>query len=333
METETRITKHGPLVSVIIPTHNRPNLVTKAVASVVAQTYRPIEIIIIDDASDDPVSANWFKAEWKDISLSIHCNDISKGVAAARNSGINKSKGRYIAFLDDDDQWLPDKLAIQIDTLNRHGSPQVRGVFCQMIIEDEHGKEIGRTSFPPSAETIRQSMICGDGNVPPQTILVERDTFRTVGFFDEQMPSFEDRQWALRYLSLFEMILVDNYLVRYLEHPAPRLTINSDAMLSGELAYTKFIQNYLKTRGVSNKNNIGKAMGYRYSKLGNEYMLAGQIRAGLTSFLHAITLNPIEFRAWAGFIIGLGGVRFYGKIMAHRMLRVRLAKISGKKRN
>lgn len=330
MQIPRHLVKHGPLVSVIIPTHNRADFLRKAVASVVAQTYRPIEIVVVDDGSVDPVRREWFKVEWKDVSLFIHRNEVGKGAGAARNAGILKSKGTFIAFLDDDDRWMPEKLGVQMDALNKHKSLQIRGVFCQMIVEDEYGKEIRRTSLPSSMETIRQSMIYGDGHILLQTILVERDVFRNVGFFDEGMPSFEDRQWLLRYLSSFEMILVDIYLVRIREHSKPRLTTNSDAMLSGEQAYTEFIESYLMTQ-VGSK--IGKAMGYRYSKLGNEYILAGQVRAGLISFLQAIAVNPLEVRAWAGFMLGLGGARFYRRIMAYRMPRVRLGDISAKKGN
>jgi len=327
MEISRHMVKHDPLVSVIIPTYNRANLLRKAVASVAEQTYRPIEIIIVDDGSDDPVKSEWFKGEWKDISLLIHRNDFSKGAAAARNTGIIKSKGNLIAFLDDDDQWMPEKLNLQIDVLSKQKALKIRGVFCQMIIEDEHGKKIRQTSFPSSTEALLQNMVCGDGNIPLQTILVERDAFNNVGLFDEQMPTFEDRQWLLRYLFSFEMILVDHYLVRFLEHSGPRLTAYSDTMLAGEQSYTKFIQNHLKTQDGS---IVGKAMGYRYAKLGNEYILAGQVRTGLMSFLQAIAANPLEFRAWAGLMIGLGGSRFYRKIIANRMLRIRLSENADK---
>lgn len=327
MNIPKHLLDHGSTVSVIIPTYNRPDLLRTAVTSVVAQTYRPIEIVIVDDGSADPVNIDWFKNEWKDISLSIHRNHVSKGVAAARNVGIIKSSGSFIAFLDDDDQWMPEKLTLQMDSLLKHNSNKIQGVFCQMIIEDEYGKEIRRTSFPASVEEVRETMIYGDGNLPLQTLLIERDAVRNVGFFDEQMPPFEDRHWLLRYLFSFEMILVDKYLVRFLEHSGPRLTTSPDAMLAGEQAFTKFIKNHLKTQC---KGNMGKAMGYRYAKLGNEYILTGHLLSGLKSFFKGIAANPLEFRAWAGFMLSLGGTKFYRKIMSRRMLRVRLGKISNK---
>jgi glycosyltransferase involved in cell wall biosynthesis len=327
MKISKQLLDAGSLVSVIIPTHNRPDLLRNAVASVIAQTYRPIEIVIVDDGSADTVNNAWFKNKSKDVFLSIHRNNVSKGVAAARNVGIIKSRGNFIAFLDDDDQWVSEKLMLQMDALFKHNSSKIRGVFCQMIVEDEDGNEIRRTSFPAIMEQVLKSMVYGDGNIPLQTLLIERDAVRTVGLFDEQMPPFDDRHWLMRYLFSFEMILVNKYLVRFLEHSGDRLTTSPDAMLAGEQAFTKFIKNYLKTQCELNFN---KAMGYRYAKLANEYILTGQLLSGLKSFLKGISTNPLELRAWAGFMLSLSGTKFYRKIMSRHMLRVRLANISNK---
>jgi len=313
------------LVSVIIPTHNRPEFLRKAVASVVVQTYRPIEIVIVDDASADPVRLNWFTDGLSDVSLSIYRNNISKGAAASRNLGIVNSKGGLIAFLDDDDQWMPDKLSLQTEALIKRKSVNFRAVFCQMIVKNENGMDVYRTNFPTSTEAIRRHILFGDGNLPPPTLLIEREVFEEIGFFNEQMPTFEDRQWALQYLHQYEIILVDEYLASIRHHANTRLTTNSKAMLAGELAYTAFIKQYLFS---SHAKIFRKVVGYRYTKLGNEYLLSGQMMSGVKSFLTAIRYNPFGLRAWVGFVFGMCGPGLYRKIMASRMNRVRLAEKS-----
>jgi hypothetical protein len=93
-------------------------------------------------------------------------------------------------------------------------------------------------------------------------------------------------------------------------------------MLAGELAYTTFIKNYI---GSTQAKLLRKAMGFRYTKLGNEYLLSGQMMSGVKSFLTAIRYNPFGLRAWGGFVFGICGPRLYRNIMGLRMNRVRLA--------
>ena len=112
-----------------------------------------------------------------------------------------------------------------------------------------------------------------------------------------------------------------------MEYQGQRLTSNLKTMLKGEIAFTKFIEGFARDLG---KIDYRKAVGYRYAKLGNEYFLSGHFSQGIKAYGHAIILNPFEFRAWAGFCLGLGGVAFYRKILALRMPRVRFAESNRK---
>ncbi|GAH83893.1 unnamed protein product, partial [marine sediment metagenome] len=107
-------------VSVIIPTYNRADMVGRAIQSVINQTYQDFEIIIIDDASTDNTRevAREFQEREKRIKYFKH--EINKGGGAARNTGIKNSKGEYIAFLDSDDEWYPEKLEKQIEIFNKN---------------------------------------------------------------------------------------------------------------------------------------------------------------------------------------------------------------------
>src|ERR687886_939602 len=127
-----------PKVSVIIPTHNRAAFLHSAITSVLNQTFQDLEIIIIDDASKDHTRE--VIANFNDTRIKVIHNQVSKGAAGARNIAIMNSSCEYIAFLDDDDEWLPEKLKIQVCLLD-HSLPEVGGVCTScFIIDKANGK-------------------------------------------------------------------------------------------------------------------------------------------------------------------------------------------------
>lgn len=123
-----------PTVSIIIPTYNRAHLIERAIESVLHQTYQDFELIIIDDGSTDNTDDIINKFQKKDDRIIYLKHDRNKGGSAARNTGIKASRGEYIAFLDSDDEWLPEKLEKQMDFFesNNYGF-----IYCNMIIEDK----------------------------------------------------------------------------------------------------------------------------------------------------------------------------------------------------
>ena len=111
--------KTNPLVSVIIPTYNRADLVRRAIGSVLAQSYANFEVIVIDNASSDKTAE--VVDSIVDARLKFIRHDVNKGPAASRNTGLRNSRGDYITFLDSDDEWLPQKLACQLDVFKEEG--------------------------------------------------------------------------------------------------------------------------------------------------------------------------------------------------------------------
>lgn len=126
------------LVSVIIPTYNSERYLKKTVSSVLAQSYEKFEIIIVDDCSKDSTRTLIKEISSKDSRVKYHFQDENGGAAIARNTGISIARGRFIAFLDSDDTWEPNKLDKQMSLLNE-GNPFV---FCAFDTVDEHGKKI-----------------------------------------------------------------------------------------------------------------------------------------------------------------------------------------------
>ncbi len=185
-------------VSVVIPTFNRKNFVLEAIDSVVNQTVKPFEVIVIDDGSTDG-TGGLIRKKYPDI---VYIYQENRGVSAARNKGIKIAKGDYIALLDSDDLWKKRKLEKHIDFIKQN--PQFRisqtdevwirnGKFVNPM---KKHKKYGGFIFPQCLP------LC---IVSPSAVIIEKGIFDDYGFFDETMPACEDYDMWLR-VSAFEPI-------------------------------------------------------------------------------------------------------------------------------
>jgi hypothetical protein len=190
-----------------------------------------------------------------------------------------------------------------------------------MTIRDDNFLPVRRTAFPFSKRQIIEGMVFSDENLNPSTLLIHRTAFDEVGVFDPKLPTAEDRQWLLRYLTRFDIVVIDKPLTNYTQHSGPTLTGNFNAMLDGERQFAAFVSRHTGDLGVSHR----RAMAYRFAKLGNEYMLARHWLQGLRHFLKALLRDPREYRAWAGLALAIFGPQAYLRVIAKRMPRVRLA--------
>jgi glycosyltransferase involved in cell wall biosynthesis len=199
-----------PIVSVIIPTYNNSAYLANAIESAIAQTFRDIEIIVIDDGSTDDTQ-KVLTCFGDKIQVIHQCN---QGPSAARNAGLRKSQGNYIAFLDSDDQWLPDKLTRQMPLFEM--DPQVGVVFSDTFYVYK-GKIQPKTSFqlrPPSSGFIFNSLF-GKNFIPMLTAIVRRECFNQVGFFDENLKACEDYDMWLRISKSWKFAYVAEPLALY----------------------------------------------------------------------------------------------------------------------
>ncbi len=191
-------------ISVVIPTFNRKNRVIQAIESVCNQTHPPSQVVVVDDGSTDD-TAQMIQNSYPEITLLEQCN---RGVSAARNAGIAVAKGDWIAFLDSDDRWLPEKLARQVAELKR-----CEGV--QLCHCDEIWIRNGRRVNPRNVHKKRGGHIfehclprcC----ISPSATLMRRGLFSELGEFDETLPACEDYDYWLR--------LCTHYPVHYIDEP------------------------------------------------------------------------------------------------------------------
>lgn len=201
-------------VSVIIPTYNRANEVTRAINSVLEQTYKYFELIVVDDGSTDNT---------RDV-LATYINRFqyiyqeNQGVSSARNTGIKAAKGEWVAFLDSDDEWLPEKLSIQIESLNENVAAclhttnhfVVTGLGMQYTTNfDITGFSIAdkcRLLLKPLEYQIKF------GIATIQSVVVRRASLFTAGLFDQKMRIYEDQDLMCR-LALLGPWLVSNLVL------------------------------------------------------------------------------------------------------------------------
>jgi glycosyltransferase involved in cell wall biosynthesis len=206
MQTSIMVTDHDhPLVSVIIPTFNRGWIVQEAIESVLTQTYAYTELIVVDDGSTDNTQA--LLDRYKDIT--VVCQENS-GVSAARNRGVDAAAGEYLAFLDSDDFWLPEKLASQMAFFRTHPEAMI----CQtQEIWIRNGKRINPKERHRKASGFffeRSLELC---LVSPSAVVIKKELLEDVGGFDEALPACEDYDLWLRIGARHPVFLVDRPLV------------------------------------------------------------------------------------------------------------------------
>jgi len=230
-----------PKVSVIIPTFKRPISLLRAVRSVQSQSESDFEVIVVDDGSPSD-SARDVVLGCQDPRLVYLRVPVSRGPAAARNAGIAKATAAYIAFLDDDDEWLADKLKIQLPVLE-HSGASVGAVHTARITVDEIAGKRTTTRSPATFDPHR-------GNtVTTSTVLMKRVCFDAVGLFDEKLRAGSDFDMWVRLSEVFQLQYIDVPLVRYFIHSSHRIS-DDDAIVveAGERLLAKHHRIYSSSR-------------------------------------------------------------------------------------
>lgn len=162
-----------PLVSVVLTTFNRSALVLPAIESVLGQTFRDLELIVVDDCSTDDTADVVQRVA--DPRLRIVRHETNLGLAAARNSGIHAARGRFVCFLDDDDEWRRDKLTAQLAAVEAEEHPEDRVlVYSQARVDDGISSDIRPTRGPRPGEPLAEYLMCGEGLIVPSAVMLTR---------------------------------------------------------------------------------------------------------------------------------------------------------------
>lgn len=242
------MSQNNALVSVVIPTYNRAHIVLDALKSIHQQSYRPIELILVDDGSTDNTASvvqHWIESlKTDDRFLARYVHQSNKGGNPARNLGIREASGQFVAFLDSDDLWQPEKLTKQMDVLQSDN--RIGGVYCGL----RHiFMQTGIVQTPPPRAypcgDLKAQMLVRDVTAPTSTYLVRASAFERVGCFDELLQARQDWDMWIRLAANYQIGVVPEVLVDFREHGGDRTASNPQREID---AYQTIMKKYAMLR-------------------------------------------------------------------------------------
>lgn len=300
-----------PIVSVILPTYNREHLIKRAIVSVLNQSYQNFELIIVDDASTD----NTYKIvnAFGNARISYIRHLKNKGAAEARNTGLKLSKGRFIAFQDSDDEWLPTKLEQQVQLLSQ-SSAKIGGVYSSFWQIKEGKKYLFPSkltklaSYLPATHrklegNIHQSLLRGN-LITLQTVLLKKDCFEKVGLFDKMMPPLEDWEFFLRFSKHYHFIHIKNPLVN--------LYCTSNSISTNQTNLIQALNCILEKYSQAFETN-NMLLGHYLYATGDILYQTGHLKQGQQNFIKAVKLAPLNIIYWLVTFLSLLGHATYVK--------------------
>lgn len=292
------------MISVIIPTHNRKDLLVRAVESVLNQTYKDFEIVIVADGCTDDTSKIVKNLKLRDSRIRFYEYHPAKGGNVARNIGIEKSRGEYIAFLDDDDEWLPNKLEKQLSLFQDDSEIGLvyTGVNIIYSTQNLEYSFIGKLSGDLSKEILLDNCIGTTSTVMVKRIIIEES-----GYFDLKLKALQDFDLWIRICQKCKIGVVQEKLINYYNYLGKKQVsaITQKYIDAFELINDKYKELYSNLNTEENKRkNINenmlianKAMRNGDSNLARKYILRA-MRYGINKkslIYYCLTFTSFEF--------------------------------------
>jgi len=281
------------LVSIVLPTYNRADLIGETIQSVIDQSYPQWELIIIDDGSSDDTKEQI--AHLSDGRIQYHFIEHTGILGKVRNAGMCLAKGNYIAFLDSDDIWLPHKLEFQLSLLKKHS--QASFIFG-------HGVQFGYGAIaPPKLE----KLFIGNIFLPilleerfvfyVPTILFKKQILEKERAIDEDLKSGGDIDFFLRMAHHVEGIFSNEIVVRIRKH---QYSHTNGLELTAHHEYLEMITWFLQNSFLT-KRQYKQVASKQYYKLGLLYLNDNQPKKAARYFLRYTLLMPMDYKGWARF--------------------------------
>ncbi|MEH7073451.1 glycosyltransferase family 2 protein [Neobacillus drentensis] len=220
-------------ISVVIPTFNREALVMDAINSLRNQTYKNLEIIVVDDCSTDNTQSR-IENE-RDPRIVYVRHEYNQGGSQARNTGIHRATGEYIAFLDSDDQWLPTKLEKQMEVFKNNSNVGIVYTGYKNV----SGTSVRSEVHPHLSGNLLTELLKKNCIGTTSTVVIKKNLLLEVGNFDPELPSCQDWDLYVRLAQITEFGVVKDAFVLYNEHDESRITTNIKSVLAGHYVFYK----------------------------------------------------------------------------------------------
>lgn len=245
-----------PEITVVIPTYNRASIVSRAVESVLAQTHDDHEIILVDDGSTDDTKGRLARYG----SRIRYIYQENRGPSSARNAGLVNAQGRYIAFCDSDDRFLPSKLEKQIAYVRNN--PDCHFLYTWYYNVNEHGEitKLRKPATCQSQEQLQYYLFTRKFTIRTSTVLVDRSCFDRAGFFNEKYWYSQDWDMWLRLAAHYQGYCLEEALAEYWLHQENR------SSLSVRTYHPEIRESILKLYGWSDQTLARLAERYEVSE-------------------------------------------------------------------
>lgn len=286
------------LVSAVIPTRGRPELLLRAVRSVLAQTLRELEAVVVIDGHDLATEHALEMLAQEDSRVRVIALPVSVGGSDARNRGVAEASGKWIAFLDDDDEWLPGKLEAQIEAVTAATAEVVIGT-CKIIARTPGNDYVWPRRMPEPGEPIceyllaRRTLSRGEGSIQTSTFFVRRSLMLAQPFKSGQL-KHQDTEWLLRVGRLpgAEAVFVNEVMaIHYIEEE--RGSVSSKANWRYSLAWARSDRHLFTPRALT---------GFVFHQIAPEASEQGEWRAFPTLLVEALCHGRSSLRDYAIFL-------------------------------
>jgi glycosyltransferase involved in cell wall biosynthesis len=310
-----------PLVSVVVPTYDRPDRLRRALESVAAQTYPEVELLVVDDCSPTPLEPVVAGVDLTGLAgVTYLRNEENLGGSATRNRGIRAAIGEYVAFLDDDDEWKPTKLARQVETF-AESDPEVGLVYV--------GTELRRGGRPVNTVVhslsgwVTEELLRGASISEYSGAMVRAAVVDTVGYPDERYPSWQDREWFVR-LSVHCAFAAceEPLVVRHLDGD-DRVTRNY--LVKRDVTYPLFVETFRPLAAAYGPDAVRAFDAAMAGKMGRTAVQHGHYADARRFLLRSLRLDPTDLEGYLFLLTALGGRLTYaparrGRQLLHRVV-------------
>lgn len=258
------------LVSVIIPTYNREKTLERAVNSVLSQTFKNFEVIIVDDNSTDNTMSLISRYENNDFRIRYLQHHKNLGAQAARNTGIKEAKGKWIAFLDSDDEWLPEKLEKNLECAYSQNVPVVHSE-CYKKYEDDNSLKL--FGVPKLFGNVYPKLLSSPGPVFP-ALLVRKECFEHINYLDEKIVSYQEWDTSIRLAELYPFAFIEEPLFIYHYHAGDTISKDMRRDVDGWRQIVEKHRNEILSHAGRN------ALGQHYLIISKKYKSVGEVKLG-----------------------------------------------------